>query len=135
MTRDRDTVLVTKYCSRFTPPKAILLWIPHLRLLHCSAPSNGEPISSYIAVLTIRFAVTLIFIKWIGSKYIGGHSDLLCGILVVKTLEQWKEVRCRLSIRKDCILISAIFLQLLTGRTYMGNVMVKEIVPLSLLSN
>ncbi|KAI0082589.1 cystathionine gamma-synthase [Panus rudis PR-1116 ss-1] len=25
-----------------------------------------------------------------GTKYFGGHSDLLCGILVVKTLEEWK---------------------------------------------
>ncbi|KAG6902307.1 hypothetical protein C0995_001917 [Termitomyces sp. Mi166 len=25
----------------------------------------------------------------VGTKYFGGHSDLLCGILVVKTLEEW----------------------------------------------
>ncbi|KAF5388095.1 hypothetical protein D9615_000305 [Tricholomella constricta] len=25
-----------------------------------------------------------------GTKYFGGHSDLLCGILVVKALEEWK---------------------------------------------
>ena len=28
-----------------------------------------------------------------GTKYLGGHSDLLAGVLVVPTLEQWKEVR------------------------------------------
>ncbi|THH02452.1 hypothetical protein EW026_g449 [Hermanssonia centrifuga] len=26
-----------------------------------------------------------------GTKYFGGHSDLLCGVLVVKTLDEWKE--------------------------------------------
>ena len=28
-----------------------------------------------------------------GTKYFGGHSDLLCGVLVAPTLEKWKEVR------------------------------------------
>ena len=28
-----------------------------------------------------------------GTKYFGGHSDLLCGVLVVPTLEKWKQVR------------------------------------------
>ncbi|TFK94703.1 cystathionine gamma-synthase [Polyporus arcularius HHB13444] len=27
-----------------------------------------------------------------GTKYFGGHSDLLCGVLVVPALEQWKEL-------------------------------------------
>ncbi|KAL1724100.1 Cys/Met metabolism PLP-dependent enzyme-domain-containing protein [Schizophyllum commune] len=36
-----------------------------------------------------------------GTKYFGGHSDLLCGMLVVKTQEEWE--------------------QLWTDRTYMGN--------------
>ena len=27
-----------------------------------------------------------------GTKYFGGHSDLLCGILVTPTLDTWKEV-------------------------------------------
>ncbi|KAI0375737.1 cystathionine gamma-synthase [Pilatotrama ljubarskyi] len=27
-----------------------------------------------------------------GTKYFGGHSDLLCGVLVVPKLEQWKEL-------------------------------------------
>ncbi|KAM5534316.1 hypothetical protein V8D89_012044 [Ganoderma adspersum] len=27
-----------------------------------------------------------------GTKYFGGHSDLLCGILVAPTLEKWKEL-------------------------------------------
>ena len=27
-----------------------------------------------------------------GTKYFGGHSDLLCGILVVKTREEWLTV-------------------------------------------
>ncbi|RPD67063.1 cystathionine gamma-synthase [Lentinus tigrinus ALCF2SS1-7] len=27
-----------------------------------------------------------------GTKYFGGHSDLLCGVLVVPTLEKWKEL-------------------------------------------
>ncbi|KAH9943348.1 cystathionine gamma-synthase [Epithele typhae] len=27
-----------------------------------------------------------------GTKYFGGHSDLLCGVLIVPTLEQWKEL-------------------------------------------
>jgi len=27
-----------------------------------------------------------------GTKYFGGHSDLLSGILVVKTIEEWKTV-------------------------------------------
>lgn len=28
----------------------------------------------------------------VGTKYFGGHSDLLCGVLVVKTLEEWNTV-------------------------------------------
>lgn len=28
----------------------------------------------------------------LATKYFGGHSDLLCGVLVVKTKEEWKEV-------------------------------------------
>jgi cystathionine gamma-synthase len=28
----------------------------------------------------------------IGSKYFGGHSDLLSGVLVLKTLDEWKKV-------------------------------------------
>ncbi|KAJ3534940.1 hypothetical protein NM688_g7052 [Phlebia brevispora] len=27
-----------------------------------------------------------------GTKYFGGHSDLLCGVLIVKTVEEWKEL-------------------------------------------
>ncbi|KAI5123419.1 hypothetical protein M0805_006124 [Coniferiporia weirii] len=27
-----------------------------------------------------------------GTKYFGGHSDLLCGILVVKTVDEWKKL-------------------------------------------
>jgi len=27
-----------------------------------------------------------------GTKYLGGHSDLLAGVLVVKTLEDWNKV-------------------------------------------
>jgi len=27
-----------------------------------------------------------------GTKYFGGHSDLLCGVLVVKTLEEWNQL-------------------------------------------
>lgn len=27
-----------------------------------------------------------------GTKYFGGHSDLLCGVLVVKTEDEWKQV-------------------------------------------
>lgn len=27
-----------------------------------------------------------------GTKYFGGHSDLLCGVLVVGTEDHWKEV-------------------------------------------
>ncbi|PPQ64703.1 hypothetical protein CVT24_008330 [Panaeolus cyanescens] len=27
-----------------------------------------------------------------GTKYFGGHSDLLCGVLVVKTLEEWNKL-------------------------------------------
>lgn len=27
-----------------------------------------------------------------GSKYFGGHSDLLCGVIVVKTEDEWKQV-------------------------------------------
>ncbi|KAI0675568.1 cystathionine gamma-synthase [Trametes maxima] len=27
-----------------------------------------------------------------GTKYFGGHSDLLCGVLVAPTLEKWKEL-------------------------------------------
>ncbi|EJD01392.1 cystathionine gamma-synthase [Fomitiporia mediterranea MF3/22] len=38
-----------------------------------------------------------------GTKYFGGHSDLLCGILIVKSLDQWKE--------------------LWSDRTYAGNMM------------
>ncbi|KAI4526066.1 cystathionine gamma-synthase [Schizophyllum commune Tattone D] len=38
-----------------------------------------------------------------GTKYFGGHSDLLCGVLIVKTHEQWTK--------------------LWTDRTYMGNMM------------
>ncbi len=28
-----------------------------------------------------------------GSKYLGGHSDLLCGVLVVKSADECREVR------------------------------------------
>lgn len=28
-----------------------------------------------------------------GTKYFGGHSDLLCGVIVVKTIEEWGKVR------------------------------------------
>lgn len=28
-----------------------------------------------------------------GTKYFGGHSDLLCGILIVKTHVEWMSVR------------------------------------------
>ncbi|XP_006464027.1 hypothetical protein AGABI2DRAFT_194632 [Agaricus bisporus var. bisporus H97] len=38
-----------------------------------------------------------------GTKYLGGHSDLLCGVLVVKTAEEWNELH--------------------HTRTYTGNVM------------
>jgi cystathionine gamma-synthase len=38
-----------------------------------------------------------------GTKYFGGHSDLLCGVLVAKTAEEWK--------------------QLHHDRTYLGNTM------------
>ncbi|TRM68035.1 Cys/Met metabolism PLP-dependent enzyme-domain-containing protein [Schizophyllum amplum] len=38
-----------------------------------------------------------------GTKYFGGHSDLLCGVLIVKTHEKWTK--------------------LWTDRTYMGNMM------------
>ncbi|KAH8118390.1 cystathionine gamma-synthase [Phellopilus nigrolimitatus] len=38
-----------------------------------------------------------------GTKYFGGHSDLLCGVLVVKTVDEWK--------------------QLWENRTFMGNMM------------
>lgn len=38
-----------------------------------------------------------------GTKYLGGHSDLLCGVLIVKTEEQWKRLH--------------------HNRTYMGNMM------------
>ena len=27
-----------------------------------------------------------------GTKYFGGHSDLLCGVLVVKSFEEWSKV-------------------------------------------
>ncbi|KAF9452457.1 cystathionine gamma-synthase [Macrolepiota fuliginosa MF-IS2] len=27
-----------------------------------------------------------------GTKYFGGHSDLLCGVLVVKTVEEWRQL-------------------------------------------
>ncbi|KIL70153.1 hypothetical protein M378DRAFT_20638 [Amanita muscaria Koide BX008] len=38
-----------------------------------------------------------------GTKYFGGHSDLLCGVLVVKSPEEWNELHY--------------------NRTYMGNMM------------
>ena len=31
--------------------------------------------------------------KFQGTKYLGGHSDLLCGVLVVRTEEEWKQVK------------------------------------------
>jgi hypothetical protein len=37
--------------------------------------------------LALRFAQS-----GIASKYLGGHSDLLGGVLVVKTLEEWGKV-------------------------------------------
>lgn len=30
-----------------------------------------------------------------GTKYFGGHSDLLCGVLVVKTRGEWDQVCCK----------------------------------------
>jgi cystathionine gamma-synthase len=41
----------------------------------------------------ILFAWATNTYKGKGSKYLGGHSDLLCGVLVVKTSEEWNEVR------------------------------------------
>lgn len=29
-----------------------------------------------------------------GTKYFGGHSDLLSGVLVVKALDDWTKARC-----------------------------------------
>jgi cystathionine gamma-synthase len=29
-----------------------------------------------------------------GTKYFGGHSDLLCGVLAVKTKDEWNQVDC-----------------------------------------
>jgi O-acetylhomoserine/O-acetylserine sulfhydrylase-like pyridoxal-dependent enzyme len=43
------------------------------------------------AYFPYRGYLALIF-RNIGTKYFGGHSDLLAGILVVKTLETWDQV-------------------------------------------
>lgn len=34
-----------------------------------------------------------------GTKYFGGHSDLLCGVLVVKSSEEWAKVGVSVSSR------------------------------------
>ena len=58
------------------------------RPLLSSSPSNGEQMSSYIAVSANTFLLILIRNRnSSGTKYFGGHSDLLCGVLVVKMLD------------------------------------------------
>ena len=55
-----------------------------------------------------------------GTKYFGGHSDLLCGVLVVKTMEKWKEV-WRHSARY--VFVTDRPRQLWGIRTFLGNMM------------
>lgn len=66
-----------------------------------------------------------------GSKYLGGHSDLLAGVLVVPTVAEWTEV----SFKMTCIMIypkmmrsrSYGLIQLWTDRTFLGSVLVRKI--------
>ena len=57
----------------------------------------------------------------IGTKYFGGHSDLLAGILVVKTRENWDQVSTAVLITLDRHLMR--WLQLQLDRTFLGNMM------------
>ncbi len=54
-----------------------------------------------------------------GSKYFGGHSDLLAGVLIVKTPEEWYNVCAGLVIVFSMIDMS----QLQHERTYLGSMM------------
>ena len=44
----------------------------------------------------------------LASKYLGGHSDLLAGVLVVKTLDDVKSVRCDMQAGLPSIIQSSI---------------------------
>jgi cystathionine beta-lyase/cystathionine gamma-synthase len=44
----------------------------------------------------------------LASKYLGGHSDLLAGVLVVKTLDDVKSVRCDMQAGLPSIIQSTI---------------------------
>jgi hypothetical protein len=56
------------------------------------------------------------------TKYFGGHSDLLSGILVVKTKEHWDTVSIIYSLQY-MPQSQTPFVQLQHDRTYLGNVM------------
>lgn len=45
----------------------------------------------FIQVYKSRFPGTLPLKILTGTKYFGGHSDLLAGVLVVKTIEDWNK--------------------------------------------
>ena len=59
-------------------------------------------------------------ISTLGTKYFGGHSDLLCGILVVKTIEEWKTVYPTYNFNQSD---TERAFQLHSDRTFMGNMM------------
>lgn len=55
-----------------------------------------------------------------GTKYFGGHSDLLCGILIAKSKPQWDQVRLRSAWLHLTIMHVS---KLWSDRTFMGTVM------------
>lgn len=67
--------------------------MPRLDPRLCSTPSSGVPTWLCTVVCLWSFRAATFPEQRLGTKYFGGHSDLLCGVLVVKTLEEWTEVR------------------------------------------
>lgn len=79
--------------TRSTLPVVGCSLTPRLRRRLCNTRSSGGQMLSCIAVRSVARVLFGETHGFAGSKYFGGHSDLLCGILVVPTLETWKEVR------------------------------------------
>ena len=65
-----------------------------------SIRSNGVPMLFCTAVRVFFCFFSPCVDHYPGTKYFGGHSDLLCGVLVVKTREEWVEV-CRFCPLRD----------------------------------
>ena len=69
-------------------------------LLRSSTLSNGVPISLCTVVRLYPspwqrlriYRLNTLPLNPPGTKYFGGHSDLLCGVLILKTQQEWEKV-------------------------------------------